>query len=139
MSQEGLDRIERATELVRIWNTGDLDRYLETFAPDAVFNPDPSWPEQGPFTGEAIGRFLRNYMDAWEHAEIAIEAIEGYGEVVLMRCRWIIRGAGSGIDLPTAFSLVFRIDDEGLIRRSDAFFDEAEARRYAASAAGLRE
>jgi hypothetical protein len=139
MSREGLDRVERAKELVRIWNSGDLEGYLETFAPDAVFNPDPSWPEQGPFTGEAIGRFLRNYLDAWEHAEIVLDAIEGYGEVVLLRCRWIIRGAGSGIDLPTAFSIVFRIDDEGLIRRSDAFFDEAEARRYALEAAGLSE
>jgi SnoaL-like protein len=138
MSQE-IDRVERAKELVGIWNTGDLDHYLENFASDAVFNPDPSWPEQGPFTGEAIGRFLRNYMDAWEHAEIALEGVEGHGEVILMRCRWAIRGAGSGIDLPTGFSLVFQIDDEGLIRRSDAFFDEAEARRYAASAAGPRE
>jgi ketosteroid isomerase-like protein len=128
------DRIERAKELIRIWNTGDLGRYLENFAPDAIFNPDPSWPEQGPFTGDAIERFLRNYMEAWEHAEIAIEAIEGHGEAVLVRCRWIIRGAGSGIDVPTAFSLVLWIDQEGMVRRSVAFFDEAEARRDAATA-----
>src|SRR5687768_16488187 len=109
MSEEGVDRIERAKELVRIWNTGDVERYLENFAPDAVFNPDPSWPEQGPFTGEAIADFMRNYLEAWEHAEIALDAIEEHGDVVLMRCRWNIRGAGSGIDLPTAFSIVFRI------------------------------
>jgi SnoaL-like protein len=139
MSQENVDRIERAKELLRIWNAGDLDLYLENFAPDAIFNPDPSWPEQGPFTGEAIGRFLRNYLAAWEHAEVALEGVEGQGELVLMRCKWIIRGAASGIDLPTAFCLVFQIDDEGLVQRSDAFFDEAEARRYAASAAGLQE
>jgi hypothetical protein len=78
-------------------------------------------------------------LAAWEHAEVALEGVEGHGELVLMRCKWIIRGAASGIDLPTAFSLVFQIDDEGLIRRSDAFFDEAEARHYAASAAGLQE
>src|SRR2546425_10535478 len=111
-----IDRIERARELIRIWNTGDLGRYLENFAPDAVFNPDPSWPEQGPFTGSAIERFLRNFMAAWEHAEVAIDAIEGHGEAVLMRCRWVIRGARSGIDVPTAFSLVFWIDQVGMIR-----------------------
>jgi hypothetical protein len=138
MSQENIDRVKRARELVEIWNAGDLKRYREIVAADAVFNPDPSWPERGPFTGDAITRYLRTFLDAWENATIALDAVETYGELVLMRCRWIVRGAGSGIDLPTAFSLVFQIDDEGLVRRTDAFFDGAEARRYAVSA-GLRE
>jgi hypothetical protein len=128
-----IDRVERAKQLIGIWNTGDLGRYLENFARDAEFNPDPNWPERGPFTGDAIERFLRNYMEAWEHAEIAVDSIEEHGEAVLLRCRWNIRGAGSGVDVPTAFSLVLWIDEEGKIRRSDAFFDEAEARRAAAS------
>jgi SnoaL-like domain len=139
MSQENVDRVTRARELIEIWNTGDLNRYREIVAADAVFNPDPSWPEKGPFTGDAIPRYLRTFLDAWENATIALDAVETYGELVLMRCRWIVRGAGSGIHLPTAFCLVFEIDDEGLVRRTDAFFDEAEARRHAVSAAGRSE
>src|SRR5919109_3548378 len=139
MSEENVDRVNRARELIEIWNTGDLNRYREIVAADAVFNPDPSWPEKGPFTGAAIPRYLRTFLDAWENATIALDAVETYGELVLMRCRWIVRGAGSGIHLPTAFCLVFEIDDEGLVRRTDAFFDEAEARRHAVSAAGRSE
>jgi ketosteroid isomerase-like protein len=138
MSREDA-RIDRVRELVRIWNVGDLERYLETFAPDAVFNPDPTWPEQGPFRGDAIGRFMRDYLEAWENAQVVIDHIESHGEVVLARCRWLITGSASGIDIPTEFSLVFRIDDEGFVRRMDAFFEHAEARRQALEAAGLPE
>ena len=127
-----MDPIRRFREIVALWNARDYDAVLEAWTGESVFVPDPMWPEQGPFVGEAGARQLVEFADAWEQVVLQIDSLELVGDAVLGDVRWVVTGAASGADVPVDFWMVTRFDERGNVRSFHAFFDEGPARAEAA-------
>jgi ketosteroid isomerase-like protein len=114
------------------YNSEDIETFFAGFDRDVVFIPDPEWPEPGPFVGrDAFAEFLESFRGAWEEDRLEVESVEDHDAVALGRCRWIVSGAASGAPVPATFSVVVRLEPNGLASRVAAFFDHDEALRWA--------
>ena len=70
MSDEGLSVTRRWFET---WNRGDLDAFIELYAPDAELTPPASWVEAGTIKGRpAIRRFFEGLREAWAGEDVAV-------------------------------------------------------------------
>lgn len=123
-----MDRVARLRRAVEIWNEGDYEGFEAFVGADVVFSPDPRFPEQGPFTGEQFHRFLEGWLETWGgDAELAADEVTERGDAVLMRARWVVRGASSGAYVPAAFTFVVWMNPDGTFDRLLAFFDHEDA------------
>jgi ketosteroid isomerase-like protein len=121
-------------EVADTYNSGDMQAFVARFAPEVVFEPDPRWPESGPFVGRtAFARFLEEWSGAWEEPRLEVNRVEQRNDATIAECRWIVSGAASGAAVPTAFTVVARFGPDGQATRIAAFLDHAEALRSAAS------
>jgi SnoaL-like domain len=123
--------------LADTYNTGNLEAFLEGIHPEVVFQPDPEWPEPGPFVGrDSFARFLRDWRGAWEEARIEVDKVEERDDLAIAQCRWIVTGASSGAPVPVAFTFVVGFDREGLVTEMRAFFDHSAALGWVEDRAG---
>jgi hypothetical protein len=60
------DHTARLLELVEVWNSGDIERFVEALGPDFEFTPDPSFPDVATYRGEELRRWLREWADTWQ-------------------------------------------------------------------------
>jgi SnoaL-like domain len=118
------------------YNSGDMETFLAGFDRDVVFRPDPQWPEPGPFVGrEAFAEFLNSFRGAWEEDRLDVDNVEDLGALLVARCRWTLSGAASGAAVPARFTILVRLEPNGLATSTAAFFDHDEALRWAESEA----
>lgn len=87
---------------------GDVNGVRPLLTEDIVGTSAPGWPEQGPFGGRdaVVGQFTRLAAD-WEENRVSDLAVVAENvDWVVMRYRWEVRGASSGLtthfDLATA-------------------------------------
>jgi ketosteroid isomerase-like protein len=125
MSQEqNLARVRRAVD---IWNSGDLTRLTEVYAPDIVVHPPAGWPEPGPFTGvDAAVRELQRLAEDFGENHLDASGLEDRGDVVLARFRWLVRADHSGIEGEFRISAILRFR-EGKIVELRYYREDAEA------------
>ncbi len=77
-----------------------------------------------------MARFLEAFDEVRFEEDQDAERIGDWG---LLRGKWIVHGAASGIESDSLhFSVLFRVRD-GLITESRFFFDDSEALEYARS------
>lgn len=110
------------------WNDGDLDAFIDLYAPDAVMTPPAAWVESETISGrEAIRRFFEGLKEAWQGEDVAVlhELIPA-GELVISRMDWRVRGRTSGIGTQLAITNVNAIED-GRIVRQRHYLDHQEA------------
>ena len=118
--------MQRATDR---FNAGDLAGFADLLHPEATIDPDPSWPEQGPFEGrEAVMGFVGEWIADWERVRLEVDGMEQRGEWVVSRCRWLTEGKASGAATVVAFTFLTLARD-GRIAAIRAFFDHDEALR----------
>jgi hypothetical protein len=114
------------------YNSGDMETFFAGFDREVVFSPDPQWPEPGPFVGrDAFAEFFETFRGAWEESRLEVDHVEERAGFELAHCRWIVSGAASGATVLAGFSVVVRLEADGLARRVAAFFDHDEALRWA--------
>lgn len=65
-------RTATVKELVKLWNSGDMDRFLESLAPDFEFAPDPSFPDAGVYGGDEMRGWMRDWAETWQDNELEI-------------------------------------------------------------------
>jgi ketosteroid isomerase-like protein len=118
---------DRVRELVRVWNEGDLDVFLAQVDPDFEFTPDPKFPEQGPFSGEDLRKWMEDWWTTWGDAHLELDSVERVADVFVAKCRWVISGVKSGAHVPAEFSFAMWFGVDGRLRRVVAFFDHATA------------
>ena len=95
---------------------------------------DPQWPEPGPFVGrEAFAEFLNGFRGAWEEDRLDVDNVEELGALLVARCRWTLSGVASGAAVPARFTILVRLEPNGLATSIAAFFDHDEALRWAES------
>jgi ketosteroid isomerase-like protein len=97
-------------ELIRRWNSGDVDGVLELYAEDAVTHTGPHWPEQESIHGrEAIRRSIEEWRSVWEVVVAELADLEEHGDKVLATGSWSIRGGASGVGGEMPIFIVFTL------------------------------
>jgi ketosteroid isomerase-like protein len=121
-------RTEVVHQLVEMWNSGDLDGYLEALGPDFEFTPDPSFPDTGPYSGEELREWLREWQGTWEGNRFEVLGITDHGPAVTVDSRWHLIATGKGQEVPVQdFTIVFWLDAQDRPLRMAAFFDRERA------------
>ena len=131
MSQENVDRFRAGLEA---YNRGDVERWLEDYHPDAVFEARIG-PLEGDYSGhEGLRRLHADIADSWEVFELDCPDVRDLGDRVLALGTIHMIGRGSGIEVedPVAFVSTFR---DGLTNHIKDYGDWAKALK----AVGLQE
>jgi len=125
VSDEGLSVTRRWFET---WNRGDLDAFIELYAPDAELTPPASWVEAGTIKGRpAIRRFFEGLREAWAGEDVAVvREVSRSGEEVVAQMDWQVRGRSSGIGTHLEITNINTIEG-GRIVRQRHYLDHAEA------------
>jgi ketosteroid isomerase-like protein len=130
VSQENVDTF---LEGVEAFNRRDLERWLDVFHPDAVFEPQGV---EGDYSGrDGLGRFFAGLAESFEMFELHFPDVQDLGDRVLGLGTIRLIGRGSGIEQegPIAFVASYR---DGLCTHAK---DYGEHRDAALEAAGLSE
>ena len=123
MSEENVNRF---LELTEAFNRGDVERWLGTFHPDAVFEPQVAALE-GDYVGhDGMRRFFADITQMLEMFEADYPDVRDLGERVLALGTWRSIGKGSGIEseLPLAIVASFR---DGLCSHLRDYGERAQA------------
>ena len=123
----GSEREEQVAALIAAWNWRNYDAFFAGLRDDVEFVPDPRWPEPGPYRGETAVKFIRDWIEAWDHVELVIHELETIDSRVVARCTWDVEGSASGAAVTLDLSFVFVLDDELRLRRIHALFEHDHA------------
>ena len=132
MSQENVEVVERQ---FKAWSVGDLDEWAKAWDRDVVVVAPKGWPEGEVERGlDAWRRQAERLRDTWAEARIEIDEIRAVEDRVVVRIRYVTKGADTGLPFETPMAAVF-VMTQGKITRGEYFWEFAEA----LEAAGLRE
>jgi ketosteroid isomerase-like protein len=129
------DRLEWAKHMEALWNARDLDQWFEEVRADVEFTPDPSFPDYGTYSGDALRKWFEDWMRTWKDNRFEILDFDERGDVGLMRSRWHLAAPESGGEVPVAdFTMVIWWEEPEAVKphRIAAFFDHDEAEKAAA-------
>jgi hypothetical protein len=133
------DRIEWAQHMVELWNSGEIEQWLDELGPDFEFTPDPTFPDTGLYKGEELRRWMRDWSETWKDNRFEMLGFEELGDTGLIRSRWHLAATESGGEVPMAdFTIVVWWDAPGVARprRMAAFFDHGQALQVAEGGTG---
>jgi ketosteroid isomerase-like protein len=125
--------MSRHTEIAqRAWEafsvaveTGDFDDFCREFL-DPAFEYKPLEESETIRGHDAYIRYVRRWLEVWEHIEWDIEELSDAGDEVVARIRMAGRGKKSGIDVEMRYFSVGAVRD-GKIVRSIEYLDRAAA------------
>ena len=123
MSQENVDRF---LESIEAFNRGDVERWLETYHPDAVIEPRQAELEGGYSGHDGLRRFFAEFAEPLEMFEAHYSDVRDLGDRVLGLGTLRILGRGSGIENegPVAILSSFR---DGLITHAKDYGEWSQA------------
>jgi hypothetical protein len=121
-------RTQVVNELVDLWNSGDVDGFMEAVGPEFKFTPDPSFPDSGPYRGEELRQWLQEWKGTWEGNRYEMLGITDHGPAVTLDSRWHLIATGQGQEVPVQdFTLVVWFDDDDRPVGMAGFFDRERA------------
>jgi ketosteroid isomerase-like protein len=131
MSRENVDRFVEATEA---FNRGDVEAWLESYDPEAVFEPQIAAVEGASVGHDGLRAFAATIGDLYDRFQVRFYDVRDLGDRVLAlgEASSIGRGSGIGLDQPLAIVASFR---DGRIVHFKDYGEEAQA----LEAVGLRE
>ena len=119
------------TASIDAFNDRDLDRFLETMAPDVEAHTLLAELAGTPFRGhDGLRRWWEETHESWEYQRIDIERVEPTEDGGVAMISLVGRGKASGVELDMRLGLLFRVRD-GLCSYLRIYDDRAEARRAA--------
>lgn len=116
--------------MVALWNSGDIEAWLDEVGPDFEFTPDPTFPDTGTYKGEGLREWMRAWTRTWENNRFEMLEYREEGKASLGPSRWHLAAPRSGEDVPVAdFTIVIWWDRPDAERptRMAAFFQHEEA------------
>ena len=132
MSEENLEIVRR---VYSAWARGDFRAGTELYAPETVLVLRPPLPEAGTYHGpEAIGGYMRSFLEPWDEAIIVGEDFAAAGDRVLVRVHQQATGTGSGAPVEMRYFQVWTFRDGSVIR-----IESIQDRSEALEAAGIEE
>ena len=122
------DYIELVRHFLGIYNTGDVDAYVDLLTEDVEVQTDPRFPEGGTFVGrQPVRRFFAGLHEGWQGGGmVTVNEARRAGDSVLVTVVWHATGDLSGIDVSSDWCVLFTIRD-GRIARVRFFAERAEA------------
>ena len=124
MSQENVEIVARYSDA---FQRGDLAATL------SVLDEDVEWHDQAAIPGadvhrgrEAVGRHIRQWLEAWEEIDYTPEEVLDRGNQVVVVVRRRGKGKGSGVEVNDQVAYVLTVSS-GKITRFEGFSDRAEA------------
>ena len=133
MSQEN---VERAREFLEAWIRNDaeaVERLLRDFvAPDVEI--DPLYLDQVYAGTGGFRQMWADIFETWEDYRLEVDEIIDLGERLLVMCRILGRGPGSGVPIDQRLAVLITMDGDK-VARIKSFASKAEA----LEAAGLSE
>jgi ketosteroid isomerase-like protein len=129
MSQEN---VERLRAVYAEWAKGTFRAGRELFAPDVAF--EPMSDGRAALGGDAIERYMREFLAQWSEFRIDAEEFVEFGETILVTERQHATGKSSGVETEMTAYCAWTFRD-GLVVRARWETDRARA----LEAAGLRE
>ena len=118
--------VELVKEAFRRFNAGDWDGMAELYAPDATGVGPEGWPEGRAEGREALIDQFRRVGGEGVESRTDIEETVERDRTVVVRFRWEVPGAATGLSQETRFSGVFRVV-AGRIVDVRFFWDDDEA------------
>jgi ketosteroid isomerase-like protein len=121
-------RVEWFRRIVEIWNSGDVEAFLDELGPDFTFRPDPSFPDAGTYRGEDWRRWLGEWARTWGESRLEVLGTPTeIGSALIVEARWHLTAASTGKAIPLRdFHFVVWFDGERAVRAA-AFFDRDQA------------
>jgi ketosteroid isomerase-like protein len=131
-------RVNWVKRQVEIWNSGDVDAFMERVPPDFEFTPDPSFPDAGTYRGAEVEAWIREWARTWQNNNLEVLGIEERGRTVLLESRWHLAATKTGGEIPVSdFNVVLWFDrGDELPTRMAAFFDRERAIEAAQGSTG---
>jgi ketosteroid isomerase-like protein len=74
--------------MVGLWNSGDIETWLDEVGPEFVFTPDPTFPDAGIYKGEALREWMRDWVRTWKDNRFELLDYTEIGDASLCRSRW---------------------------------------------------
>jgi ketosteroid isomerase-like protein len=97
-------------ELIRRWNSGDLDGSVKLYTDDAEIRTGPHWPEVTTYRGhDQIRATTAEWASLWDSIQIQLGTLEEHDDKVLCTGSWVMRGAASGAEGEMAIFIVFTV------------------------------
>jgi ketosteroid isomerase-like protein len=97
-------------ELIRRWNSGDLEGALHLYTEDAEIRTGTHWPEVTTYRGhEQIRATTEEWASLWERIQIELASLEEHGDKVVATGCWVMRGAASGAEGEMEIFIAFTI------------------------------
>src|ERR1700754_1875168 len=120
MSNSNIELLRRSVD--ELWNTGQMDRYMEIYAEDAELQPDAGSPTGDTVRGrEPIQRFFEKI-----HAPVAPGVFEDHDGGVLMSFAWHAGDAAASTDAQPDWTLIYTFRD-GKVTRAQYFRNREDA------------
>ncbi len=116
--------------MVELWNSGDIEAWLDEVGPEFVFTPDPTFPDTGVYRGEALRKWMRAWVNIWKDNRFEMLDYSEIGEASLARSRWHLAAPESGEGVPVGdFTIIVWWDGPDPDRPAgmSAFFQHEEA------------
>jgi ketosteroid isomerase-like protein len=112
-------------------NKGDIDAAMSVLAEDAEWHESGELPDsEGHYIGrEAICSFLTEFLASWDRFHQEVEEIREAGDRLGVFIHLTATGRGSSAEVDARYAHVWRLNEDGLGVRVDAFYyrDNAEA------------
>jgi ketosteroid isomerase-like protein len=132
MSEENVENTRRGMDA---WSRGDLDEWLDGFAPDAELHTTGRFADRGVYRGRAgLERYWAEIHEDVAEVSVTVSDVRAIGDRVFLAVMLRGRGKRSGVPVegPLWFVTTFR---DGLAVRVESYLDPNDA----LEAAGLRE
>jgi ketosteroid isomerase-like protein len=120
MSQKNVELVRRAFDA---YARDGLDGVLPFIAPDAVFHPDPSWPEESEYHGrDGFAAFDKTQKDVFgEDFAVQVREIRAVGARVLVLTEAVGQATGSGVPIRQPAAHVVSDFRDGMIGEDRTF------------------
>jgi uncharacterized protein len=135
VSQPNIDLVRRNHDA---YNRRDLETYLDTVAPDVVFQSRFSGLNQRVYRGhDGVRRYFEELDEIWSSYEMRLERVLEVGDLVIALFQLQAVGRESGLELQEQSGVVFTLAD-GKVVAIDAFASHADALDAAHTAVARR-
>jgi ketosteroid isomerase-like protein len=106
-------RVDIFRKAAHLFSESDWEGLSRLYAPHAVVEAPPGWPESGPFRGRdaALRQFIRLRED-WEECAMTIANAAVAGDWTLAELHWTGRGAASGAPLDMSLVGAYRVEED---------------------------
>src|SRR2546428_13436601 len=122
------DNIELVRHALDLYNTGDVDAFVDLFTDDGEVETDRRFPEGGTVSGrEPVRRFISGLHQGWQGGSaVTVKEVRQAGDRVLATWVWHATGELSGIDVSSGWFGLWTLRD-GRVARLRFFSDPAAA------------